>query len=100
LSCRDEAESLGVGPDREVDPLVALVAEESEIYGGPDQADEPAGGGRLVADSCRKTVGLGKVDCLPRGENGWCATVTAVTGIKKGENLVTFSKSSNLALFT
>jgi hypothetical protein len=37
-----EAESLGVGPDREVDPLVALIAEESESHGGPDQVDEPA----------------------------------------------------------
>jgi hypothetical protein len=37
----DEAEALRIGPDREVDPLVALVAEESENHGGPDQADEP-----------------------------------------------------------
>jgi hypothetical protein len=37
-----EAEFLGVGPDREVDPLVALVAEKSESHGGPDQVDEPA----------------------------------------------------------
>ena len=28
-----EAESLRIGPDREVDPLVALVAEESESHG-------------------------------------------------------------------
>jgi hypothetical protein len=37
-----EAEFLGVGPDRDVDPLVALVAEKSESHGGPDQVDEPA----------------------------------------------------------
>ena len=37
-----EAESLGVGPDRAVDPLVALGAEESESHGEPDQVDEPA----------------------------------------------------------
>ena len=37
-----EAESLGVGPDRAVDPLVALGTEESESHGGPDQVDEPA----------------------------------------------------------
>ena len=34
--------SLSVGPDRDVDPLVALVAEESESHGGPDQVDDPA----------------------------------------------------------
>jgi hypothetical protein len=37
-----EAESLDVGPDRAVDPLVALGAEESESHGEPDQVDEPA----------------------------------------------------------
>ena len=37
-----EAESLHVGPDRDVDPLVALGAEESESHGGPDQVDDPA----------------------------------------------------------
>jgi oligo-1,6-glucosidase len=37
-----EAESLRVGSDRDVDPLEALGAEESESHGGPDQVDEPA----------------------------------------------------------
>src|SRR5215218_8315458 len=37
-----EAESLRIGPDRAVDPLVALGAEESESHGRPDQVDEPA----------------------------------------------------------
>ena len=37
-----EAESLRVGSDRDVDPLVALGAEESESHGEPDQVDEPA----------------------------------------------------------
>ena len=37
-----EAESLRVGSDRDVDPLVALGAEESESHGGPDQVDDPA----------------------------------------------------------
>ncbi len=35
-----EAESLHVGPDRDVDPLVALGAEESESHA--DQVDDPA----------------------------------------------------------
>ena len=35
-----KAKSLRVGPDREVDPLVALVVEESESHA--DQVDEPA----------------------------------------------------------
>ena len=43
-----EAESLGVGPDREVDPLVALVAKRSESHGGPDQVDEPARRGEVL----------------------------------------------------
>ena len=43
-----EAESLGVGPDQAVDPLVALGAEESESHGGPDQADEPARRGEVL----------------------------------------------------
>src|SRR4051812_4510443 len=37
-----EAESLRVGSDRDVDPLEALVVEESESHGGPDQVDDPA----------------------------------------------------------
>jgi hypothetical protein len=37
-----EAESLDVGSDRDVDPLVALGAEESESHDGPDQVDDPA----------------------------------------------------------
>jgi len=43
-----EAESLGVGPDRDVDPLVALGAEESESHGGPDQVDDPARRGEVL----------------------------------------------------
>src|SRR5687767_14913124 len=43
-----EAESLGVGPDRDVDPLVALGAEESESHGGPDQIGEPARRGEVL----------------------------------------------------
>ena len=43
-----EAEFLGVGPDREVDALVALVAEESESHGGPDQVDDPARRGEVL----------------------------------------------------
>src|SRR3954451_7234665 len=43
-----EAESLGVGPDRAVDPLVALGAEESENHGGPDQVDDPARRGEVL----------------------------------------------------
>jgi hypothetical protein len=37
-----EAASLRVRADPEVDPLVALIPEESESHGGPDQVDEPA----------------------------------------------------------
>ena len=37
-----ESESLRVGSNREVDPLVVLGAEESESHGEPDQVDEPA----------------------------------------------------------
>jgi len=37
-----EAKSLRVGSDRDVDPLVALGAEESESHGEPDQVDELA----------------------------------------------------------
>jgi hypothetical protein len=43
-----EAESLRIGPDRDVDPLVALVAEESESHGRPDQVDEPARRGKVL----------------------------------------------------
>src|SRR3954470_1101938 len=43
-----EAESLGVGPDRAVDPLVALGAEETESHGGPDQVGEPARRGEVL----------------------------------------------------
>ena len=43
-----EAESLAVGPDRAVDPLVALGAEESESHGEPDQVDEPARRGEVL----------------------------------------------------
>jgi hypothetical protein len=37
-----EAEFPSVGPDRDVDPLVALGAEESESHGEPNQVDDPA----------------------------------------------------------
>jgi hypothetical protein len=40
------AESLRVGPDRDVDPLVALGAEESESHA--DQVDEPARRGKVL----------------------------------------------------
>jgi hypothetical protein len=45
-----ESESLRIGPDREVDPLVALGAEESESHGGPDQVDEPARRGEVLCN--------------------------------------------------
>src|SRR3954454_12324598 len=43
-----EAESLGIGPDRAVDPLVALVAKRSESHGEPDQVDDPARRGKVL----------------------------------------------------
>ena len=43
-----KAKSLRVGPDREVDPLVALVVEESESHGEPDQVDDPARRGKVL----------------------------------------------------
>jgi hypothetical protein len=41
-----EAESLGVGPDRDVDLLEALGAEESESHA--DQVDDPARRGKVL----------------------------------------------------
>ena len=43
-----ESESLRIGPDREGDPLVALVAKESGSHGGPDQVDESARRGEVL----------------------------------------------------